>query len=591
MVATTRAKASKESEPGKNGTVLELPSKSNSTSSLNSSAKDEANNNKQTKASIGLLDELQLQGDIAFLGLQFINQDITRKKTQKMFELLKSKGFEILLFDYDKESSFIANSKRQETGIKSSPENSIFSYILDIRLSNNAFKKTAFRFGIPGKPMGEYTMGERMKVLQIKSRSALKIISKFCTYQDVLLVHDTTQLHKNLKDNSLQNIFEYFGSEVALYFGWMEFYNSWLVIPAILGVALYILQLYTEKVDHIYVLFYCIFLGISTTLFIIQWKARSYELLYEWNIYDDSPSDSQKEFEVGLRKELIDCRGYRVSDKRSSSKNENEKLNNADSSLSIEHRAKDAESRKVNNYNWAYQVFFSLPFHFICLYGMIRVVLFLTWWLDVAEEMYGKEEWFGLKMHVPLAFYCVVPTILSVIYNFLSDLTTEGEEHYDEDVKSSIKFFKFFLFHFINCYVGLCFYAFWKIDMQKLHYLLMMALVVKQLFAQFVDMLLTLMTGWTQEVHLTNGTFCELNVDPFDPNNSTKGIFWNFFKKIFCKFYISFVFKRSSIKFNSQNDNSSEIFIDTTAKGDQQGSKEWNNILLVANADIEPATA
>ena len=71
--------------------------KSNSSSNFNDSEKnmqDKNDTKKQSKTNISLLDELQVQGDIAFLGLQFTKQDIS-KKTRAITPTNKSRASKI----------------------------------------------------------------------------------------------------------------------------------------------------------------------------------------------------------------------------------------------------------------------------------------------------------------------------------------------------------------------------------------------------------------------------------------------------------------------------------------------------------------
>lgn len=53
---------------------------------------------------------------------------------------------------------------------------------------------------------------------------------------------------------SLQNVREYFGEKVALYFAWLGYYTIWLLFPALLGVlmiVLYSVRGYIYTVDRL----------------------------------------------------------------------------------------------------------------------------------------------------------------------------------------------------------------------------------------------------------------------------------------------------------------------------------------------------
>ena len=41
-------------------------------------------------------------------------------------------------------------------------------------------------------------------------------------------------------DSSLNRLQKYFGSEIAIYYAWMGFYVTWLLAPAILGLAIHL---------------------------------------------------------------------------------------------------------------------------------------------------------------------------------------------------------------------------------------------------------------------------------------------------------------------------------------------------------------
>ncbi len=52
-----------------------------------------------------------------------------------------------------------------------------------------------------------------------------------------------------LPPQPLDRIASYFGETIAFYFAWLEFYNQWLVAPAIAGALLFMGQLYYGAID------------------------------------------------------------------------------------------------------------------------------------------------------------------------------------------------------------------------------------------------------------------------------------------------------------------------------------------------------
>ena len=83
-------------------------------------------------------------------------------------------------------------------------------------------------------------------------------------------------------------IASYYGEKMAFYYVWLLFYTSWLMIPAIPGIALFVYQMvligdqvYHKKeinIDNPYNCLYCLVMAVWSTLFIEMWKRRENEI-------------------------------------------------------------------------------------------------------------------------------------------------------------------------------------------------------------------------------------------------------------------------------------------------------------------------
>lgn len=92
----------------------------------------------------------------------------------------------------------------------------------------------------------------------------------------------------------LNFIANYYGEKMAFYFAWLLFYTSWLMIPAIPGIALFIYQMAKLRqqskdkeemtLDNPYNCLYCIILAVWMTVFIEMWKRRQSEIAHMWNM-------------------------------------------------------------------------------------------------------------------------------------------------------------------------------------------------------------------------------------------------------------------------------------------------------------------
>lgn len=94
--------------------------------------------------------------------------------------------------------------------------------------------------------------------------------------------------------NFTDDICEYFGVKIAMYFAWLGMYTKWLVAPAVLGIVTFILSNRGEVTRDWCILFFNIFNIVWATLFLEAWKRKSAELAYKWGTMD-MPSDALKE--------------------------------------------------------------------------------------------------------------------------------------------------------------------------------------------------------------------------------------------------------------------------------------------------------
>lgn len=99
----------------------------------------------------------------------------------------------------------------------------------------------------------------------------------------------------------VEDIREYFGEKVALYFVWLGFYTSMLWIPAICGGFLTISQLisyhYTGSMDNPWVPLYCCFMSVWSIVLSVGWKRLEKSYQYEWDTLEfEDTEEERKEF-------------------------------------------------------------------------------------------------------------------------------------------------------------------------------------------------------------------------------------------------------------------------------------------------------
>jgi len=102
---------------------------------------------------------------------------------------------------------------------------------------------------------------------------------------------------------------------MGMYYAWLMFYTSWLLVPAVPGIILFLYQmnrvkeardLYSgeEEIDYGLLIrnqldtplcvVYCIILALWATIMMEVWKRREYELAHIWNMSGYVGNDSEK---------------------------------------------------------------------------------------------------------------------------------------------------------------------------------------------------------------------------------------------------------------------------------------------------------
>lgn len=84
----------------------------------------------------------------------------------------------------------------------------------------------------------------------------------------------------------VNSIREYYGDEVAIYFEWMNYFQKWLLIPAVLAVIVFVGDsfFFDYTVSPLAGIF-SVFMAIWGTLYITNWRRHTYELNTLWDDY------------------------------------------------------------------------------------------------------------------------------------------------------------------------------------------------------------------------------------------------------------------------------------------------------------------
>ncbi|KAA8587703.1 hypothetical protein FQN60_016565, partial [Etheostoma spectabile] len=92
----------------------------------------------------------------------------------------------------------------------------------------------------------------------------------------------------------LDDVCDYFGVKIGMYFAWLGFYTNSMLYPAVIGFLLWILAEADQTSQDICCVVFALFNVVWATLFLERWKRREAELAYRWGTLD-TPAESLEE--------------------------------------------------------------------------------------------------------------------------------------------------------------------------------------------------------------------------------------------------------------------------------------------------------
>lgn len=87
------------------------------------------------------------------------------------------------------------------------------------------------------------------------------------------------------KNQPLDKIRLYYGDQVGFYFGFLECYTTWLIIPSILGCIVFITQI-VWGVENPFTALYAVVMAIWATSFLEYWKRTESDISWRWGLFE-----------------------------------------------------------------------------------------------------------------------------------------------------------------------------------------------------------------------------------------------------------------------------------------------------------------
>lgn len=295
---------------------------------------------------------------------------------------------------------------------------------------------------IPGFP--EYHLYSGQSIVQVcLSKNIIK---------NVYSLHDQEALKKLggswcktlFKKQPFDEIKDYFGESITLYFSFLGFYTEALIVPVILG----ILQLFVSRET---LPFFCIFNVVWVTLFLEIWRRKSNELAYRWGTIGMTSMDEPRPNFRGTMG--VDAITGKVL----------------------------PQAPRYLTYVKMYVV--SIPIVFVCL-TFAFVIMLMSFW---AEDYAKKNEAWKPYVSIPSIIYSVLVIVMNVLYRQLATFLTEWENHRTQSQYERHRVTKLVLFEFVNNFMSLFYIAFITMDMEMLRSQLQTMLIVNQTINHFQE--------------------------------------------------------------------------------------------------------
>ena len=275
---------------------------------------------------------------------------------------------------------------------------------------------------------------------------------------------------KENKFQGLNVLLDYFGHKMAFYFGFFSFYNSWLVAPAVVGIAVFGIQFipseydsmidtsnevdqeFDDQYDHPLMFAYAFFIMLWAPIFLCKWGRKQDELAHLWHVdKKDKPDQTPNPYANTLPR-LVFADG------------------------TWQYRSNPTKSQK--KFRLYHLIGRTIPVFILAFGAVFGYLLGLTYLDDFVDDQkvlhtkfdtpQQERNWYGT-----FALFGVggLHAIMIYVLNKLFRRAAIGLT-WAENQATHVKFerslaIKLVIFMFVNTNFGLFYFAFWKKDVDK----------------------------------------------------------------------------------------------------------------------------
>ncbi|XP_047445500.1 anoctamin-8 isoform X4 [Mugil cephalus] len=254
----------------------------------------------------------------------------------------------------------------------------------------------------------------------------------------------------------LDDICDYFGVKIGMYFAWLGFYTNSMLYPAVIGFLLWILAEADQTSQDVCCVVFALFNVVWATLFLERWKRREAELAYRWGTLD-TPAESLEEPRPQFRgvkrcSPITGCEEFYYP------------------------------PWKRALFRWLV----SLPICILCL-GFVFLAMLLC--LELQEVVMEIQELPSITRFIPKILLAITVTICDEVYKKIAYWLNDMENYRLQSAYENNLIIKMVFFEFINSYLSLFYIGFYLKDMERLKEMLATLLIFRQFLQNIKEVL------------------------------------------------------------------------------------------------------
>ncbi|TRY53871.1 hypothetical protein DNTS_002813 [Danionella cerebrum] len=243
----------------------------------------------------------------------------------------------------------------------------------------------------------------------------------------------------------LDDVCDYFGVKIALYFAWLGFYTNSMLI-------LFLMQTSQDICCVVFALFNVVW----ATLFLERWKRREAELAYKWGTLD-TPAESLEEPRPQFR--------------------------------GIKRRSPVTGREEFHYPPWKRRMFRWLVSFPICILCLCFVCLAMFVCLELQEFVMETKELPSICRFIPKILLAITVTVCDEVYKKIALWLNDLENYKLQSTYDNNLILKTVFFQFINSYLSLFYIGFYLKDMERLKEMLATLLIFRQFLQNIKEVL------------------------------------------------------------------------------------------------------